>query len=737
MLYLNAQHENPSFDNSFSNGNNLMKKLYFSIILTLFLGLPLSSLDILAQSCTQLSLPENAFARLCQLNANNAIDLDFSPDGKTLASVMNLPRQVALWNIENKTVKLTINAVSERSVRFSSDGKTFVCGDVVYDATTGEPTLLLLDGDGYRDYVIYSPNGETIAGAGPKGLRFWKSTTELNTDAIPVGDIPIDVLPTDTSAINTPEANPTSIPIATSSTTVPGIRGLSYSPDGKELAIACNLGIWIYAVELNAEKILLTEEMGGHIGVSNLAYSPDGNTLASVAYDNTIRLWDAKTKELKFAVSDPKIPNNSLWTVSSVAFSPESDILITANTLVNHSIHFWDTSTGEYKWTLPGPIGENTITFSSDGNVIASASTDGSILLWDITSYPNVSISPDSVTSLTVGKELAFDVKITNGKNLSGYQATIEFDPDALEYIQTEYSTYLSEGVPVQPIANQHAGTVKLASLSLSGDVSNGDGVLATIKFKVNAIRTSKLGLRDVILSDNEGKTSYAWIDGAQILKSVITEDGETITCSTIISEDVNKDCVVNIQDLVLVATNFGKAGGNESDVNGDGRVDIIDLVLVAGAFGNTAGAPTVYAEAQEIFTPTNVQQWIREARKVNLTDPAYQRGILTLQQLLIALPPKETVLLPNYPNPFNPETWIPYQLASSTSATISIYAADGNTVRTLALGNQSSGRYQNRNRAAYWDGKNDIGEVVASGVYFYTLTTGDFSATRKMLILK
>ena len=394
---------------------------------------------------------------------------------------------------------------------------------------------------------------------------------------------------------------------------------------------------------------------------------------------------------------------------------------------------------GEYKWTLLG-LGTHRLLsakISPDDNVVATGSTDKTILLWDFTSYPIINISPDSVTALTVGEELAFDVKITNGKNLSGYQATVEFDPDTLEYVETVYADYLSGGVPVQPIANQHAGTVKLASLSLTGVGSDGDGTLATIKFKVKAIRTSNLGLRDVILSDSEGKKSYAWIEGAQLLKSVTNEDGERTVCETTNTKDVNKDCVVNIQDLVLVATNFGKGGENASDVNSDGRVDIIDLVLVAGAIGSPASAPAVYTDAQEMFSTSKIQQWLSEAQKINITDPTFQRGILTLEQLLITSLPKETALLPNYPNPFNPETWIPYQLATPAFVTISIYAAGGKLTRTLELGHQTAGLYQDRNRAAYWDGKNALGESVASGVYFYTLTAGDFSATRKMLILK
>ena len=97
----------------------------------------------------------------------------------------------------------------------------------------------------------------------------------------------------------------------------------------------------------------------------------------------------------------------------------------------------------------------------------------------------------------------------------------------------------------------------------------------------------------------------------------------------------------------------------------------------------------------------------------------------------------RETSLLPNYPNPFNPETWIPYQLAEPAEITVSIYSVNGTLVRKLDLGHQTIGIYRGRSRAAYWDGKNEFGERVASGVYFYTLTAGNFSATRKMMIQK
>ena len=204
-----------------------------------------------------------------------------------------------------------------------------------------------------------------------------------------------------------------------------------------------------------------------------------------------------------------------------------------------------------------------------------------------------------------------------------------------------------------------------------------------------------------------------------------------------IVSEDINGDGTVNILDLVVVASKFGQTGQDAADVNGDGFVNILDLVRVAGAFGTGAAAPVALDQYLAFTTQAEVQQWLTQAQQADLTDPISQRGILFLQQLLTALTPKQTVLLANYPNPFNPETWMPYHLAKDADVTLHIYAMDGTLVRTLTLGHQAAGMYQNRSRAAYWDGKNEFGEYVASGVYFYTMKAGDFSATRKMLIRK
>ena len=125
------------------------------------------------------------------------------------------------------------------------------------------------------------------------------------------------------------------------------------------------------------------------------------------------------------------------------------------------------------------------------------------------------------------------------------------------------------------------------------------------------------------------------------------------------------------------------------------------------------------------------------QAREFDLGDPRSQQGIRFLEQLLAALMQKETALLPNYPNPFNPETWIPYHLSQGAEVSITIYDRTGATVREIALGHQAAGYYADRGRAAYWDGRNDGGEAVASGVYVYQLRAGDYAASRRMVIVK
>ena len=281
-----------------------------------------------------------------------------------------------------------------------------------------------------------------------------------------------------------------------------------------------------------------------------------------------------------------------------------------------------------------------------------------------------------------------------------------------------------------------------LEGISVTFSVTAGDGTLSVTSTTTDpngrAETTLTLGPN---LGTNIVQVSAAGIEVPATFHAVFDTE------APLIGADINKDGNVNVLDLVLIVSNLGQAGQNDADVNRDGVVSTLDLVLAAGMFDGVAAAPSAQPEVPETLTAVEVQGWLTDARALEVRDPIMKRGIMVLEQLLVSLTPKETGLLANYPNPFNPETWIPYRLAEDGFVTLTIYNPSGQVVRTLDVGHRIASAYESQSKAIYWDGKNDLGEPVASGVYFYTLSTGrsglsvphrsDFSATRKMVILK
>ena len=198
---------------------------------------------------------------------------------------------------------------------------------------------------------------------------------------------------------------------------------------------------------------------------------------------------------------------------------------------------------------------------------------------------------------------------------------------------------------------------------------------------------------------------------------------------------DVNGDGTVDLLDVIapLVQPNNMK-----NDVNGDGVVDIRDTQEIDANRDAAVAAPSLDIDVKALdINFDRVQEQIETLLASGDMSITTQRALLYLQHLLASARPDETVLLANYPNPFNPETWIPYHLAESTDVRVNIYDAQGTLVRVLPLGHQTAGYYTSRSRAAYWDGRNALGERVASGIYFYQLQTDAVSPMRKMVILK
>ena len=346
--------------------------------------------------------------------------------------------------------------------------------------------------------------------------------------------------------------------------------------------------------------------------------------------------------------------------------------------------------------------------------------------------FSKTPIHTDDTFTLDIGAKDVFD--------FAGWQFDIVFDPAALEAISISEGNFLKTGGTTLfqsgTIDNAAGKIMGLSTIRLSTQGVSGTGTLLQVTFKAKSDGDTRLTLQNFEFGATTGDLIPAGPHEVRITVEGLLATG-----------DVNRDGRVSILDLILVAQQLGKRvpANSPADLNRDGVVSILDLILAAQAIGNTtaSAAPValnpdlIGAIGTDSVDAATIEAWIAQARLEDDGSPAFKQGIKNLENLLASLIPEETTLLHNYPNPFNPETWIPYQLAESAEVTLTIYDINGQLVRRLALGYQAAGMYQSRSRAVYWDGRNQLGESVASGLYFYTLTAGEFTATRRMLILK
>ncbi len=521
------------------------------------------------------------------------------------------------------------------------------------------------------------------------------------------------------------------------------VISVTYSADGSVLATRS----WDKTIRLwDADTGRLRHTLSGHQDdVDIVVFSPDGTTVASGSQDNTVRLWNAITGE------HIKTLRGHWSYLISLAFSPDGTILASGSE--DDSIRLWDVATGRYMGGLwEHEAGVETLAFSPDGNILASGSRDDTIILWDLTTRDaihtireheddvwTVAFSPDGTKLASGGGDTVSLWDVATAERLRTFRTPID------RPIPANAPEELTGDVPTDMPA-----TATSIVFSPDGQVLVSGSYDATIRLWDVATGEQRYtfeghtySIASVAVSPDGTRIASGSYDGTVLLWAYPLPINTTQVLA--IFADVNGDGTLNILDLVLVAASFGQTGESAADLNDDGTVDLVDLYLIGNVLNNINSAPPNQLLPENTVTAAQVQEWISDAKqhpsqfmnnpKVDFS--TYQHGIVILQQILQTFTPNETALLPNYPNPFNPETWIPFQLSTPADVTISIHAVDGTLVRKFDLGTLPAGTYQNKNRAAYWDGTNTFGEPVASGLYFYTLTVADFSATRKMLIVQ
>ena len=304
-------------------------------------------------------------------------------------------------------------------------------------------------------------------------------------------------------------------------------------------------------------------------------------------------------------------------------------------------------------------------------------------------------------TSVRIGDTFTVHVNAEKVTDLSGWQFDLTFNPDVMEAVKVNEGDFLKRGGGTTffqrgTIDNTAGKIASVSSALIAKDGVTGTGPLLSVVFSAKADGYGELTLRNFQLGSNTGAVIPA---GVRDL-TITVESGPTW--------DVNADGQVSILDLILVAQHMGSVASANAkvDVNRDGVVSILDLILVAQHMGestNSASPSILAVDNIDGADAVVVQAWIEQAQIEDDGSVAFQQGIAYLQSLLALLIPEETALLPNYPNPFNPETWIPYQLSEPAEVTLRIYSVNGVLIRTLALGQTPAGIYQSRGRAAYW----------------------------------
>ena len=606
----------------------------------------------------------------------------FSPDGTLLASG-SWDRTVKLWDVRTQERIATLgHGADVNAVSFSPDGTLLASGSrdrtvKLWDVRTQGLTGTLEGHTARVNAVVFSPDGTLIAsGSRDSTVKLWDVTTQER------------------------------IRVATLAGHRNWVTSVSFSPDGATLAS----GSWDNTVKLwdvaTQERIAT---LGHGADVNAVSFSPDGATLASGSWDNTVKLWDVATQE-RIATLEGHTSR-----VVSVSFSALDGALLATGGW-DGTVILWDVLKRE-KIVVFGHTDEiYSLSFSPDGTTLAAGGGDGTILLWNVSQWsgsrPHTVVKTSSdgqerPASTQLAAPFVVSVLDQDGSSLAG--VTVSFSV-------TAGGGMLSSTTDANPCtvasstssttattdANGHAATrLTLGSDPGTNTVAATVEGLETVTFTSTAAEQAMPHSLTKVCGDSQEGMVDILLDEPFVV-SVVDEDGAAMA-----------GVVVSF----AVTAGGGTLSSTTSTTDANGRA-ATRLTLGSDAGTNTVSA-TVEGLEPVTFTATG-----QKSPFASLFD-LFGGG------KLVALPDSPQ-LAQNAPNPFNSQTVLAYFLHASGPARLEVFALTGQRVAVLRQGPQKAGYHRLR-----WNGRDDAGRPVASGMYLYRLVTDEGVLTRKLILLR
>ena len=634
-----------------------------------------------------------------------------------------------LWEVGTGILRKTFRGHEDvvLSVNFSRDGQQIASGSEdntvrLWDVSTGMLVETFVGHEKRVWSVAIHPDGEQIASGSWDGtVRLWKDTSAMEA---------VD------------EKDASNLPLATYNRPV---LSVAYSPDGRLLAIGLHnsendnsVKLWDVATQ---QELRSFDTKSKH----DVEFSPDGRQFATTDGDNTvIHVWRADpTNPVPLSPQEGTLIDSSsanlqwqatedtLYYTIEVAIDPDFIAVIqSTNVSVNELAFTFEIKRPQYWWRVRAGGFGRVSDWSAPFSFLTRFEPPRTCSVQMIPRYERIGLE----------EEFALQIHADAVPDLAGFQFDLRWtNPDLLTFVTvTEFrNIFGTSGLGKPGEIRQEDGLYKGVVATKIGEANiDSSGILLEVLFRSKTIGTSKIQLDNFKLANSAQEP----IDCPVAAATIIVEDPLRLW-------DVNRDGVVDVFDLVTVANFSGQKVplGLEinPDVNRDGVVDILDITLVGAHFGeiyeNEAQAPSAISSSEinfELMQPVLRRIYAELMLSLDSSAPLL-RALRALEQLISTSLPERNLLLQNYPNPFNPETWMPFLITFTSDVTMDIHDVHGCLVRHIPLGILRPGRYISRAEAAYWDGKNGFGEPVATGTYFYTISTGTFRATKKMIVIK